>query len=127
MLRETPDSSASRRVEGTEHSGGACRVVVLQGHVVVLVDVARLVLSLEVLERPEEELALLLEGGPPVGVHHAHRSARDRSTRARSSSEAEVVGARRHRAKAAVTPASPSTRASTGRIQTTPSTPELRA
>ena len=61
--------------------------------------------------------------GPPVGVHHAHRSARDRSTRARSSSEAEVVGARRHRAKAAVTPANPSTRASTGRIQTTPSTP----
>ena len=87
-------------VELAEHGRRPGGVVVLEGGVVLLVDVARLVLALEVLQRAQQEVALLLERvWPRCGV--AHRSCRACSTRARSSSVAATSGVRRHRANTA--------------------------
>ena len=55
-------------LDGPDDVGGAGGVVVLEGLVVAVVEVAGVVLTLEVLEAGEQEVPLLLEGGELVGV-----------------------------------------------------------
>src|SRR5690606_30974274 len=74
-------------VEAPDDPGGAGGVVVLEGQIVIDFDVAGLVLTLEVAERRQQEVALVLEGRSTVNGL-GHWSPRACSTRARSSSDA---------------------------------------
>src|SRR5690606_16456489 len=112
-------------VDGPQDDRGAVGVVVAEGRVVVGVEVAGLALAFEVVERPQQEVALLFERGERVGVElvaalpgrcgavgHRARSRRARSTRSRSSSLTST-GDGRHRRKtttrAAAAPIAPAT------------------
>src|SRR3546814_20454384 len=108
------------------------RVGGLQRLVVGVVDVASRSLALEVLERGQEEVALVLERlerrrverRRAISLGHGHLSRSACSTSARSASLASDRGVRRHRAKVADSAASASTSPSTGRLQTSPSMPD---
>ena len=72
MLRTITVGARTERAllgpRAAQHVGGAGGVVVLQGLVVVVFEVAGIVLPVEVGERSQEEVPLLLEGGELVGV-----------------------------------------------------------
>src|SRR5690606_30292526 len=107
-------------------------------------DVTRVVLALEVVERAQQEVALLLERrervllapverGARVARHArtrlggGHGSARRaRATSSRSASVASKRSSRRHRRKTATSRARGTTDRPTGMIHTSPATPVAR-
>src|SRR5207248_676866 len=112
-------------VDGVQHCRGPGRVVVLERAVVGLVDVARLVLAVEVLERLQQEPALLFEVGESIDVDGRHAPSRSSSrwTNSRSSADTSTPGWARHRRKATASPARATTTATTGSTHTSDATP----
>ena len=93
-------------------------VVVAQRRVVGVIDVAGFVFALEVVERAEQEVALVFE--------LVHSLTRERATSSRSASVASKRSSRRHRRKTAVSPARAAITTTTGMIHTRPATPVAR-
>ena len=111
---------------------GPSRVAVAQGRVVVLVDVAGVVLTLEVGQRAQQELALVLELGESVSVHRPPSRARRRRTTRRAAPLRPARGRRRwarcracgfQRRKARASPAMASTSTAAGSAHTKASNP----
>src|SRR5439155_23649428 len=118
-------------LDGPQHPGGPGRVVVAQGAVVVVVDVAGLVLVVEVAQGLQQEPALFLEVGEDVDVDGCtaggdsrHVRSSSRSTRARSSGDTDTPGPARQRQTATPRPARAQTRAATGSTHTRLATPD---
>ena len=108
------------------HGGGPSGVVVLQALVVDVVDVAGGVLTLEIVQRPQQEVPLLLQGRVGVGVGRArllHDRPRASATIARSASVTGAAFERRQRRKPMASPTAPSRITTTGSTQTSPVTP----
>ena len=96
-------------------------VVVLQHRVVVVGHLACGPLLLQVTERLEQDVTLLLQGGQVVVAHGDRRAC---STRRRSSSEGPARAAcRRRRTRTTASPPTTTTAATTGRAQTTSPSP----
>ncbi len=97
-------------VDGPQHLGGADRVVVLQRGVVHVVQVAGVVLALQVVERGQEVVALVLQRGQLVGTGPAGAEAGRRPRRggARAAHDAPSPPRRASRA--------PATRASSAAV-----------
>ena len=113
-------------------AAGPGRVAVLERAVVAVVDVARLVLPLEVGERGEEEPPLVLQPRQPSGSVTGRsrsadpsrsRSAARRPARGRPPSAAPASEARRQRRKATTSPAAHATSRATGSTHTRASMP----
>ena len=117
--------SCAAPLEGVQHGRGAGRVVVLEGAIVVLVEVPGFVLAIEVAKGLQQESALLLEVGEGVEIDGLlHDRSSSRSTRARSSGDTATPGRARHRRKATPSPARAQIRAATGSTHTRLATPD---